>query len=434
MSRSPAPSLRPDSPLASAADQLLAELDQLFRARRQNHARIAHSLARAQRLELHKAYGFSSLAALAWERWQWGASKTSESIGIVKAGQGLPKIMAAFDAGTLHWTKAREITKVATPQDEHEWLRRSETESVSELRAARKGEEPKVQRVLSFTPEQAARFDQTLASVRDGLDLADAGLAVLAVLEGGGGALGESARARVVISECGTCHAATLASREGPVPVEPGVVAAARCAGEVHDLRRTENVVRRAIPAAIRRRVLDRDRRRCQVPRCQNLSFLEVHHVDGWKAGHDPSRMLVLCGAHHRQGHEGWLRIEGQAPEFRFRTRAQLGLGGAPGETGVAEFAREKSRPDGAEAAEFARSKSRPDEAGGAEFAREKSAPSRPQSSDEGRAVRKVAELALARLGMGARERRALLARVLEREAQRDWSEAELVRAALLAA
>jgi len=409
VSATPAPSLCPDSPLADAARQLLDELDQLFLTRRQNQAQIAKALARAQRLELHKACGYASLSALAWDRYQWGRSKTSESLAIVKACQELPKTRAAFEAGSLEWTKAREVTKIATPQDEDLWLERSKTWSVEELRAARKGEAAKVQRVLSFTPEQAARFDQALAGVRDGLDLAEAGLAVLAALEGGlGGALGERATTRVVISECGSCRVATTESREGAVVVAEGAVEAARCSGEVHDLREDQNVVRRAIPAAVRRRVLDRDRRRCQVPRCESMAFLEVHHAEGWKAGHDPKRLLVLCGAHHRQCHEGWLLIEGEAPEFRFRGRVDVGRGQ---DGGGAVFAYENTGGSGSE-----------------------SAAQKGVGEERAREVVEVVELALGRLGMGARERREKLKRAMERGGQRAWSEAELVVAVLSAA
>jgi len=37
--------------------------------------------------------------------------------------------------------------------------------------------------------------------------------------------------------------------------------------------------------------------------------------------------MEVLCEAHHRQRHEGWLVIGGEAPEFSFRTRAGVEVG-----------------------------------------------------------------------------------------------------------
>ena len=60
-----------------------------------------------------------------------------------------------------------------------------------------------------------------------------------------------------------------------------------------------------------------RDRRRCVVPGCENHVFLDVHHLDprAEGGGHDPERLAVLCGAHHRSVHQGHLRIEGTASE-----------------------------------------------------------------------------------------------------------------------
>lgn len=320
----------PESPLQAAGRELLAELDHLFVERRRNEARIANALARARRLELHKLYGYSSLSAMAWDRYGHRKSKTSELIAIVEGSKELPATRAAFEAGALEWTKARELCKIAKPENELEWLAKSDEMTANQLRAERTGEPLKVTRVLTFTPEQVARFDQVMAEVQDRLNLSDAGQAVLALLEGAGETLGESATPRVVITECGSCGEATSESREGPVPVERAAVEAARCSGEVHDLREPENVVTRAVPAKVRRRVFDRDRRRCQVPRCTNLCFLDVHHEDGWRSGHEPSRMLVMCQPHHRQRHDGWLVIEGEAPNFRFKTRGGVVLEAGP--------------------------------------------------------------------------------------------------------
>ena len=396
-----------DSPLLSAARALLEELDLLFVERRRNTARIAH----AKRLELHKVYGYASLSALAWQRYGYGKSKTSELIAISEESKHLPKTRAQFDAGVLEWTKAREITKGATPADEHEWLARAPRSTAAELRAARQGEPARVRRSLSFTPEQAARFDQALAGIQSGLNLADPGLAVLALLEGGG-ALGERAAPRVVISECGSCRAATTESREGAAAVASEVVDAARCAGEVHDLREAENAVTRAIPAKVRRRVLDRDRRRCLVPGCASFAFLEVHHERGWEAGHDPSWLVTLCEAHHRQRHEGWLLIEGQAPDSRFRLRSGAALGGEA-------FACAKGRGVGVTT-----------EGRGEAFACAKGRGAVP-ATEAGDEAFAVAKLALRRLGLGARARRRLLEQVLRREGERVWSVEELLRAVL---
>ena len=48
---------------------------------------------------------------------------------------------------------------------------------------------------------------------------------------------------------------------------------------------------------------------------CDNHIFLDVHHLDPRSEGgrHDPERMAVLCGAHHRATHAGSLCVDGTA-------------------------------------------------------------------------------------------------------------------------
>jgi hypothetical protein len=61
---------------------------------------------------------------------------------------------------------------------------------------------------------------------------------------------------------------------------------------------------------------------RCGVPGCTNHRFLDVHHLDPRAEGgsHDPERLVVVCGAHHKSVHLGRLCIEGSAGAgFRFR-------------------------------------------------------------------------------------------------------------------
>jgi hypothetical protein len=62
----------------------------------------------------------------------------------------------------------------------------------------------------------------------------------------------------------------------------------------------------------LRRAVLTRDRRRCQVPGCTHATFVDVHHVQPRAEGgrHEASNLLVLCSAHHRAVHRGELLIE----------------------------------------------------------------------------------------------------------------------------
>ena len=66
--------------------------------------------------ELFAYFGHASVYAYAWTEHGMGKSKVSELIGISKATERLPKIREAFDQGQLDWTKARELSKVATPR------------------------------------------------------------------------------------------------------------------------------------------------------------------------------------------------------------------------------------------------------------------------------------------------------------------------------
>jgi hypothetical protein len=79
------------------------------------------------------------------------------------------------------------------------------------------------------------------------------------------------------------------------------VVAVSDTQGQTLDVgRRT-----RAIPAAIRRAMLLRDRH-CRFPGCANRAFLHGHHVQHWMHGGRTSldNLLTLCSFHHRQVHE----------------------------------------------------------------------------------------------------------------------------------
>jgi hypothetical protein len=100
------------------------------------------------------------------------------------------------------------------------------------------------------------------------------------------------------------------------------------------------------IPPAVRRQVLRRDKRRCAVPGCRNHRFLDAHHVHERADGgdHDPEKLIVVCGAHHRAIHDGHLVVEGCASEgFRFYHADGRGYG-APLDPEALEMAEKVQR------------------------------------------------------------------------------------------
>src|SRR4051812_23432709 len=66
------------------------------------------------------------------------------------------------------------------------------------------------------------------------------------------------------------------------------------------------------IPPALRRAVLLRAQRCCQVPGCTNSRWLDIHHLELRSEGgaHSPENLACLCSAHHRAAHRGEILIE----------------------------------------------------------------------------------------------------------------------------
>ena len=123
----------------------------------------------------------------------------------------------------------------------------------------------------------------------------DAGQAVIE--QAGGLHLGTEAARRLA------CDAALVALRHG-------------AAGEVLDVgRRT-----RAVPTALRRALLDRDRSQCQFPGC-NSRHCDAHHVVHWADGGETrlQNLVLCCRFHHRALHEeGFQVVADAAGQFRF--------------------------------------------------------------------------------------------------------------------
>ena len=87
---------------------------------------------------------------------------------------------------------------------------------------------------------------------------------------------------------------------------------------------------KQTIPPALRRAVLLRDQRRCQVPGCNNTRWLDLHHLELRSEGgrHSLENLTCLCGSHHRAAHRGEIlldRSEGGALRVRHADGTQYG-------------------------------------------------------------------------------------------------------------
>jgi hypothetical protein len=272
-----------------------------------------------------------------------------------------------------------------------------------------------------------------------------------------GGSVGSSSF-RVLLGYCPVCEKAVQHTSRGELELPATDVQRVLCDAEVQDTSQEPARVSRTIPSRIRNQILARSKGTCEVPRCSNRAYLELHHDDGWLAGHDADRMFHLCDAHHRARHEGKLLLEGAWSSgvcFRLADGTLLGrAGGLPSsdERGVSH----SQSCEAAEAQEPAASSctgsrgeappvARPGVRGEGDDTREEratspspAAPPRPRlaaelaSPNTDQAVVDVRK-ALHTLRMKPREARDLMDAVMAREPG-PWTTESLLRAVLLAA
>ena len=120
---------------------------------------------------------------------------------------------------------------------------------------------------------------------------------------------------QAVIEQAGGLHLGTEAARR--LACDAALVALRHGAGgEVLDIgRRT-----RAVPTALRRALLDRDRSQCQFPGCTSR-HCDAHHVVHWADGGETrlQNLVLCCRFHHRALHEeGFQVVADAAGQFRF--------------------------------------------------------------------------------------------------------------------
>ena len=187
-------------------------------------------------------------------------------------------------------------------------------------------------------------------------------------------------------------------------PVDRATLELAQRRGKVVDLRQGPPAVperdgppKRAIPAAVKAFVRARYGDKCAFPGCPNRTWVEFDHVDGWDKGHDPERILPLCGGHHRARTLGLITV-------------------ATDDEGAIWFYRRDGECTGRAGA-----LARLDVQAAGAFARAKADPPSDQAAVKGSEV-ELALLGLRKLGVAGREAKALLAKVLR-------TQPELVRA-----
>jgi hypothetical protein len=326
-------------------------------------------LLAALRAGTHLRLGYGSFHEYTERLFGYGVRVTQEKLRVAEALEELPATARELEAGRVSFSAVREVTRVATPKTEREWLEMAQERTVRELEQLVSGHRPgslpddapdasakrHVLR-LDVSGEVLATFREAMAKIRrdagEALD-DDAAILLLARTVLGGPQDEGRSSYQVAFSICECCGKGRQQGRGELVEVAPEVVEMATCDGQnigtvsrdAHvgadvqapgDLEVESSSFTRAtqtIPPALRRGVLRRDEGRCRVAGCQHATFVDVHHLvpRAGGGGHSSENLVTLCSAHHRAIHRGELLIEGsRATGLRFRHADGTIYGGSP--------------------------------------------------------------------------------------------------------
>jgi hypothetical protein len=245
-----------------------------------------------------------------------------------------------------------ELTRVAVPETEEEWLAWARGRRVCQIEQAvsarRPGDRPRSRPDRGLVKHRL-RFEvraETMALMRDvqariraelGGELDDDAFLYELARRALGGPTDEGrASYQVAVTRCPDCGTTSIegggqshvvdeavsamvacdCQEVGAGDPSPHVGATPKAAGE--DAPGTSPPRARAtqsIPPAVRRLVRRRHGNRCAVPGCQSSRFLDLHHTRPRAEGgtHDPDHLILTCGSHHRAAHTGALVIGGDA-------------------------------------------------------------------------------------------------------------------------
>jgi len=236
----------------------------------------------------------------------------------------------------------RELTRVANPRTEQEWLRAASGRTLREVERCVAGRKPgdrpedpadpalqKHVLHVELSAETIATYRDAMAKVRreasEKLD-DDAAFLLVARCALGGPTDDRRASYQVLLQVCPSCSRGEQEANGERIEVNDETIEMARCDAQLLDEQTHVGAKRpkratQTIPPAIRRGVLRRDSHCCRVPGCRHTRYVDVHHLvpraEG--GGHEPENLVTLCGAHHRALHRGEITASGTATSAVFR-------------------------------------------------------------------------------------------------------------------
>jgi len=223
-------------------------LSRLAKERAAADAEEGRWLLEALRSAAHVHLGFGSFSEYVERCFGYKPRSTQEKLRVAEALEELPALASALAEGTLHWSAVRELTRVAAPETEREWLEAAHGKSVRQLEGLVAGRSPgdtptspspssERRHVLGFevAPETFALFREAITALRRSTDGAlddDAALLAMARHVLGGPRDEGRASYQIALSVCEECGRGQQPSNGELVSVGPDIVAMAHCDGQ----------------------------------------------------------------------------------------------------------------------------------------------------------------------------------------------------------
>jgi hypothetical protein len=324
---------------AAVVDHALGALAATSRA---HELELARWLLRAEALAVHRRFGFASLAEYVDRRLGLSARELREKLRVARALSALPALTEALRTGEQSWSAVRELTRVATPETEAEWLGFSRGRTVRQLERKvslhQRGESPRAPRTQVHAPRRMV-FEvapEDLGTVRAAIDvlwqeLGGAGasltpgrmLVAMAEVVLGQRAV-ESAAYQTSVTVCAGCARTWQRAGGERVEVSDAVAGCARCDGEVVGLAEVaaedDVLAEEGVPAGEVTTHVGHDdySLRCAAPESDAAAATHVGHAPPEPALREATSPEAAALAHLRQ-----LTAQGGArPLLRLMTRA----------------------------------------------------------------------------------------------------------------
>ena len=212
-------------------------------------------LLRAFRAATHAHFGFASFGEYVERLFGLGRRATEEKLRVATALEELPELEQALRAGRLTWSAVREVTRVAMPNTEREWIAEVRGKTVREVErlvsGLAPGDRPKdprrwerVRHVLRFEVgvETLATFREAMRLLRKRSDHRlnedEALLSMAREILGGPRDTGRAGY-QVVVTQCEDCGRGFQQANGELIQLDPAIVEMCGCDAQKIEVARS---------------------------------------------------------------------------------------------------------------------------------------------------------------------------------------------------